>query len=597
MMEGDRQIVAGVMSLADAYCEWQTFCVRTDVHLAWLMGQIEQHDPDGLPDECGDGMCEYLEKAEACPEDCSVGKALLGEECGETAECASNLFCLDATEESTSVCSGWCSAPGTGAGCPCGFICDAGPNPEDPGKGVCRPLGALSSNCGNGWCEAGEDFALCAADCTVPVCNDVGPAGCCHDGIATWCAEETLHQEHCGLLPECGWDAELGRYACGTEGGPDPEGLSPQECPAPGPLCGNGLCEAGEDQESCALDCLYPGFCGDGECNGTEDFKRCPEDCRKEICHVLPVKGCCDGEVAVWCYESDLQMVSCEHHPSCGWDPANGGYGCGTDGSEDPTGELPRDCTAYLATVCGDGECDDEEDHVSCPDDCEPPPPGCGDGECGPGEDYTLCPDDCFLNGCGKVLEAGCCDGDVVKSCIGGALFMVNCSEEPMCGWSEEDGYYWCGTEGSPEPSGIHAQDCADVAAAHCGDGICQADENKYSCQEDCMPAPEVECGDGVCEEPESNETCPQDCVPPVEPNVVEESGAEQEIVAAEPEEDVTAVEEMEVKKKKSGSCGVASQSFGPGALMLLLALLLLVAWRSRMTCARTASCEPARKP
>ncbi|MBN2518272.1 MAG: hypothetical protein JXB14_05485 [Candidatus Altiarchaeota archaeon] len=47
---------------------------------------------------------------------------------------------------------------------------------------------------------------------------------------------------------------------------------------------------------------------------------------------------------------------------------------------------------------------------------------------------------------------------------------------------------------------------------ARCGDGVCDKNENKESCAEDC-----VICGDGVCDIPElvslHNTTCPEDCI------------------------------------------------------------------------------------
>lgn len=53
----------------------------------------------------------------------------------------------------------------------------------------------------------------------------------------------------------------------------------PADC-APDPVCGNGVCEIGEDGTTCAVDCVPTGpYCGDGTCNGTEDNDSCAADC------------------------------------------------------------------------------------------------------------------------------------------------------------------------------------------------------------------------------------------------------------------------------------------------------------------------------
>jgi hypothetical protein len=60
------------------------------------------------------------------------------------------------------------------------------------------------------------------------------------------------------------------------------------------PVCGNGLCEAGEDQTSCAADCpvVLPG-CGNGVCEADEAAASCPNDCA-----VVPLlEGACPAGV------------------------------------------------------------------------------------------------------------------------------------------------------------------------------------------------------------------------------------------------------------------------------------------------------------
>jgi len=575
---GGRAEVAGVMSLADKWCEWQSFCVRTDVHSAWLMGQIETHDPEGLAAQCGNGHCDFTENDENCAADCTAGEAQFGEACSEEVPCDANLLCVPNGEEG--LCTRHCAGPKDGTGCTCGYVCSEYTIVPEEGEpletGICLPTGFSESNCGNDLCDGGEDYQLCPADCMMEGCGWAPTAGCCADGIAAWCEGESTLLENCAEAPSCGWDADLARYACGTAGEADPAAPDDMVCPEPPPECGDGICQEGETQEDCPLDCLYPGYCGDGDCSGTEDFQHCPEDCLQGICDVLPPVGCCVGNLAVYCHLGDQQMVSCDHHPTCGWNEGDGGYGCGTAGEEDPEGEFPMFCNSYLAVVCGDGECHETETWETCPEDCEEPEPGCGDGTCAPGEDFATCPADCYQSGCGKIGKEGCCNGELLQWCEYGGLFMVNCEEQLACGWAVEDGYYWCGTEGDADPEGVHLKSCEELNASHCGDDHCNVDETPYNCPEDCTEEPEWICGDGLCEGTEAPDNCPEDCIV--------ESGPEPVVdIATPPDADSLAVDaecpdciaEEPVKKKKGGGCS-AGISGSRGGLWLLWLLLLL---------------------
>jgi hypothetical protein len=130
-------------------------------------------------------------------------------------------------------------------------------------------------------------------------------------------------------------------------------------------------------------------------------------------------------------------------------------------------------------TICGDGICDSDEDHASCPRDCEvggfgglggTGPSGgtggggnsCGNGTCNLGEDGTSCPADCF---CGN----GVCD--------------------------EGENYTTCPEDG-----------------CMCGNGTCNPGESDSNCPVDCQPP----CGDGACDSFEDDQFsgyfCPADC-------------------------------------------------------------------------------------
>lgn len=525
IVEGDRTTVVGVLSLADKWCEWDTFAVRTDVQTAWIMGLVQAHDPDGLPPDC-EG------------EDC-VG----------------------------------CASPETGTGCGCGQVCLV----KDEGT-ECAVHDFPESNCGNGKCEAGEDWGNCAFDCLKPSCDVVEEVGCCVGDVAYWCNEGQMYMQNCTAAPSCGWDGESARYSCGTDGKPDPSGVAPKACQPFGPDCGNGLCEIGENDTVCPVDCLYPGFCGDGVCDGLEHFALCPEDCKENICDIDPPWGCCDGDVAVYCWGGDLVKMSCQHHPACGWDGELSAYTCDTDGQPEPTGDVPMDCMAYEPDPCGDGKCGWDETWETCPQDCDPLPEGCGDGACGPGEDYTSCPQDCYKAGCGKIGEQGCCDAGLVKWCIGDSLFMVNCENEPVCGWSQDDGYYWCATAGEDEPTGMYPLSCEEVENAFCGDAKCQMGENKYTCPEDCTPPDQ--CGNGLCEESEDAAACPEDCAADFAPEAEPDVTATPDLAPAEIAADTAAPDAAPGSSASSGGCGHLPAGSGSCPWPMGLLVCLLLVWR-----------------
>lgn len=88
--------------------------------------------------------------------------------------------------------------------------------------------------------------------------------------------------------------------------------------------CGDGVCQASEDHESCPADCTID-TCGDGVCQFEEDVNSCPADCALE--------------------------------PDCG----NGVC---------ETGENQLSCPEDCSGTCGDGVCGIGETAENCPADC-----------------------------------------------------------------------------------------------------------------------------------------------------------------------------------------------------------------------------------
>ncbi|MBW2364648.1 MAG: hypothetical protein JRF25_06140 [Deltaproteobacteria bacterium] len=164
--------------------------------------------------------------------------------------------------------------------------------------------------------------------------------------------------------------------------------------------CGNGVCEEGENCDTCD-DCIsgQGGTCGacfkgvcNGECHPVKEGPDCA-DCAPSYC-------CGDG----FC-EGDEDNSSCE-----------------------------IDCPS---TYCGDGVCEGGEDSYNCELDCGVPP-GCGDDDCNGDENQCTCPDDC---GTPPSTETKCSDGidndcDLITDCSDG-----DCFDDPAC---------TCGAKKSP---------------------------------------------------------------------------------------------------------------------------------------------------
>ena len=239
------------------------------------------------------------------------------------------------------------------------------------------------------------------------------------------------------------------------------------------PICGDNLCEGGEDSATCPGDCpLDLSGCSDGTCTGEEDAGNCPGDCTE----------CGDG-----------QCTGTETSATCCIDCA-----CPAETSCDPVQLL-----CLPDTVCDDGTCEEGEDLAGCPEDCSV----CGDGQCTGDETTATCCTDC---GCPdgyacdliclpvSVCGDGTCDIDeTTASCA------TDCA---VCGDGEcsdvEDQASCCSDCGCPG-NGVCNRVLAICQTSTCGDGTCEGGE-VFSCPTDCTT-----CGDGTCD---PGETCCTDC-------------------------------------------------------------------------------------
>lgn len=227
-----------------------------------------------------------------------------------------------------------CGNCGDDCGCGPGFICY---------QDECEP----EPKCGNGKCEPGENCGWCPKDCKCKLgygCDE-GKCKPCKD----YCTDTG---KECGKFQGCD---------CGK----CPEG---QECDALGrcyeaSVCGNAVCEAGEDCGNCVTDCGCPvgQVCQDGKCN----------DC-KPLC--------------------ESAGVQCGFYQGCECGSCGTCYKCSQN-----------QCVPKCDCLCWQKECGTVD--------------GCDCGQCGPGEECvgykclegcdTLCEgvecgwsQDCFCNWC-----------------------------------------------------------------------------------------------------------------------------------------------------------------------------------------------------
>jgi choice-of-anchor B domain-containing protein len=150
--------------------------------------------------------------------------------------------------------------------------------------------------CGDGICNFPfENKMNCDTDCA-----GIVPKFRCGDGIC-----HTGDGEDCNTCPEdCNGDDE---YCCG-DGTPCSDGrcrkkkktctrktMGYENWECVDMVCsGKGV----EDATTCQNDCTTTGCCGDGVCNAGEDCESCPQDCRGKVKNNGTYKFCCGGKTS-----------------------------------------------------------------------------------------------------------------------------------------------------------------------------------------------------------------------------------------------------------------------------------------------------------
>jgi len=302
-----------------------------------------------------------------------------------------------------------------------------------------------------------------------------------------------------------------------------------------GPICGNGICEEGEDPLNCPEDCSGP-YCGDGVCSTDESAATCPEDCYcgngslersdGEECDGQDLGGLtcmdfnCEGGILSCTLSCRLDVTHCigcepicgdgrvdgDEMCDCGLDPDNLPSGCdGVNGE----GNCSSDCV--LLHYCGDGVIDyDRGEECDCGDDPTNLPTGCTAANGGPECDLDCTtPKNCkagIWEVCDPESEFACCPDEwgqetecstamTTPYCLLPCDDTTDCYYNTRCGNSGYCVYAYCGPlfpggvqiNGECEVAGGGAGVCVPVGPAGDGVGICVENgeqEHGQSCDE-----------------------------------------------------------------------------------------------------------------
>jgi len=498
------EIGCGGCACEECVCEMDDWCCAN----AWDGQCVSECIADCggcfVPANCGDGKClpEEFENCQNCAADCG---------CVEPDVCFELACCTPACDGKVcgdNGCGGDCGTCDPGFQCTEQGLCEELPSCEMLEEITCDDIkegdttgheNLLEEYYCTGFPEAGPevgyqltaavddtvlvsieydmdaidlDLVVTQGACTIDACMDGGENELLFDAVAG----ETYFFVVDGFFPE-----DAGAYTisvkCKSTCVPQCDG---KECGPDGCFGECGECEAGI--------CDADGKCNDGLGCVVTETPGCP-GCPCEECVCEMDTFCCgtswDGICADECMNDCggcVELVNCGNGECVAEEFEN----CGT---------CPADCACDEGEACFKGACCSPAcDDKACGDD------GCGGscGECGAG---TICtPEGTCVEGmaclgpnepsdpdCGDISEAGCCDeyGRVVY-CLEGALYCIDCAGlNPECGWSPDNNWYDCGTDGSGDPSGANPLSCV-------------------SCDPPCEPG--FKCVEGACVE------CIPDC-------------------------------------------------------------------------------------
>ncbi|MEW6295630.1 MAG: hypothetical protein AB1467_05050 [Candidatus Diapherotrites archaeon] len=217
------------------------------------------------------------------------------------------------------------------------------------------------SKCPNGICEGAETYITCHDDCKPPIqvkCGD----GVCDYGMwenSTSCPQDCFSQTRCGNgiceYPEtstsCHDDCKPITY-CGDArcdyGFGENEFNCEKDCPKNFiSVCGNKMCEYGEDPTKCSVDCIQ-GKCGDNYCNFGEDPNTCASDCGAII--RLPVLPVCPPQEVINQVLEKCKLYGMQSYTRMTPDGCNIAECAPSSG---PVPVTPAECKSYTDPVTG----------------------------------------------------------------------------------------------------------------------------------------------------------------------------------------------------------------------------------------------------
>ncbi len=380
---------------------------------------------------------------------CTVGESCIDQVCGSGS--ARNCDDNDACTDDSCNPQGSCEHTFNTAPCDDGNICT-----EDDlcSEGTCA--GTVSELCFEGDCCEAQGHPGCGDDDIRTCVCEVNPS-CCEslwndDCVALvnksecgTCDSETCGDFNCDEGETCeSCPIDCGEcIVCGDDKCDESESCStcPGDCgECPPPVCGDNLCEGDETCETCVEDCgTCPSVCGDGTCQLDESCETCSDDCGEcaagcgdGVCTVeetcescaldcgVCVGNCCEEQEGPGCDAELVKECVCADDTYCCESVWDGvcvaqveSLGCAScdvvkcgDGLCDPNAEdcekCPQDCGA--CPVCGDGNCDANENCESCPGDCGECQPACCETTNTPG-----CPEDPAIEACVCAQDFFCC--------------------------------------------------------------------------------------------------------------------------------------------------------------------------------------------
>ena len=329
--------------------------------------QTDQNDSDfdGSGDACdpwcGNSACDAGEDSNNCSLDCGLPDADSdtvpdsSDNCVNTPNTYQENSDGDAWGDACDNCMySWQSDQNNGDGdawedacdnCPSTWQSDQTDSDSDGSGDACDPW------CGNGMCDGGEDYNNCSADCTPPDADSDGITDSVDNCPTTGNSDQAnsdgdARGDACDLCPynwqsdENNADGDSWEDACDncpntwqsdqTDSDFDGQG---DACDG---WCGNAICDAGEDFNSCSTDCPAPDSDGDGAPDGSDN---CPS--------YNPSQSDMDGDGL----GDECDNCSNMYNPDQ------------TDSDYDNVGDV-------CDSSCGNSVCDPGEDFMSCPSDC-----------------------------------------------------------------------------------------------------------------------------------------------------------------------------------------------------------------------------------